>query len=145
LDTVTSLPLDDDDDENKTIMQDEGMDDDEDAVNTGAESADEEEDLNEQHGESEDDGMAWESMKYSEGDAVPESPQSKIFKRSYYVGRSTVGAARKARQTAGLDDKFPLTEPLLQEFHDFLQSTTAAVTNTNNMVSYSVCVTSISF
>jgi hypothetical protein len=87
--------------------------------------------------ESEDDnGMTWESMKYSEGGELLESPQSKIFKRPYYVGRSTVGAARRARQTAGQDDKFLLTETLLREFHDHLQSTTGAVTNTNNMASY---------
>jgi hypothetical protein len=123
-------------------MLDEGVDDDENRLmDIEAEQTDEE--GLDQHVISEDDGMAWENMKFSEGDVVSESPQSKIFKRSYYVGRSTVGIARQARQKAGLADKFPPTEPLLREFHDYLQSTTAAVTNTNNMVSYIVCVENI--
>ena len=63
-----------------------------------------------------------------------ESLKSKIFKRSDYLGRSSVGAARKARSDAGLHDKFPLTDPLLQDFSTHEKGSGTALTNIGNMV-----------
>lgn len=63
-----------------------------------------------------------------------ESLKSKIFKRSDYLGRSTVGAARRARNVAGLQDKFPLTDPLLLDFATHEKGSGTAPSNIQNMV-----------
>lgn len=82
------------------------------------------------------DGMEWEDIEWQAGGASEGlDPKSRVFKRSFYVGRSTVGAARKARMAAGCNDKHPLTDPLLLDFQEYLKSTSTAPSNIANMVS----------
>ena len=90
----------------------------------------------EEEEEREQGGREWEDIEWNAADGTDRgSRKDRVFKRSFYVGRSTVGTARKARKEAGLMDKFPLSDPLLQEFQGFLKSASVASSNITNIVS----------
>lgn len=59
---------------------------------------------------------------------------SRFFTRADYTGRSSVKAVRDARKSAGLNDSFDITDPLLMEFTRFLKTSGASENDTHNKV-----------